>query len=675
MKILKAFLYCLLWFTLAFLVMYISKYKEENSYRESEIISMNVETGVIMDDTLPIFESFTLSYLWDSKDSMYNCYDSSNPAVKASVSNATVKNGMISKLVFYYYNVDDPNRILDYKETLISNPYVYFSIPKIWYEYKFWVKLYDNKGWMIDSEELLSGNPSLYLPSCTDADTPIVTLKLSDTDVRVWDAITYSVVSRIPLNDEDSEKNIIFYYDFTGDWIWDLVTQKDEAVYTFSESYEWWITPRAAVEYRWKLWIWKGAEIYVKKTTKPILLYNSIGNTVIFRDLSIWVLQQRQVCFEVDECKAGNNKYQKTHIVTVTKEMENQASWSSTAITENDSFLQKYPEYWTHNVSLYLKDRYWIEVSTWFTVRTSDNSENWRIAPGINMITIPETTFNNSNPEIFLSKAMNNTVLMYINNDTGEDCYVDMDTAIDSDGNGKTDDDMDIVCNKMVKVVYQPNYESAIWRIYFTNNWQVAFKNFYVQFEWNILELDDEKLAIYKDIITLMNWIEDSTIENINLKTSLNALRTDLNNITVVTPIVIAIKEQIDEWWIKLTQKQKDLLDSILDRLSNSDTVVSVWMSEYEIMKMEIVAIIQETTIKWNIRELFSQFEGSISVEEKAAILERIFEVVIEDGGLGMYDKRLVQNEFCSIVEYHNLSNYTELCKIPQDNYSEIYRG
>jgi hypothetical protein len=47
----------------------------------------------------------------------------------------------------------------------------------------------------------------------------------------------------------------------------------------------------------------------------------------------------------VDECKAGNNKYQKTHIVTVTKEMENQASWSSTAITENDSFLQKYPEY------------------------------------------------------------------------------------------------------------------------------------------------------------------------------------------------------------------------------------------------------------------------------------------------------------------------------------------
>jgi hypothetical protein len=34
------------------------------------------------------------------------------------------------------------------------------------------------------------------------------------------------------------------------------------------------------------------------------------------------------------------------------------------------------------------------------------------------MITIPETTFTNANPEIFLSKAMNNTLIMYINNES-----------------------------------------------------------------------------------------------------------------------------------------------------------------------------------------------------------------------------------------------------------------
>lgn len=359
--------------------MYISKYKEENSYRESEIISMNVETGVIMDDTLPIFESFTLSYLWDSKDSMYNCYDSSNLAVKASVSNATVKNGMISKLVFYYYNVDDPNRILDYKETLISNPYVYFSIPKIWYEYKFWVKLYDNKGWMIDSEELLSGNPSLHLPTCfDDPDVPTVTLRLSATDIDVWDSVRYAVISRFWLDKWDLDKNLQIYYDFTWDWRWDLITWNNIVDYTFEEPFLSWVRPRVAVEYRWKTWIWDGARIFVSGHEPNGKNYNDVK---------------------------GNN------------------------------------------------------------------------------------------------------------------------------------------------------------------------------------------------------------------------------------------------------------------------------MSEYEIMKMEILAIIQNDTIKWNILESFSRFEESTSSEEKAAILERIFEVVTEDGGLDMYDKHVVQKEFCSIVWYYDLSNYTEICDISQDHQSEIYRG
>jgi hypothetical protein len=49
------------------------------------------------------------------------------------------------------------------------------------------------------------------------------------------------------------------------------------------------------------------------------------------------------------------------------------------------------------------------------------------------MITIPEITLTNQNPEIFLSKYMKNTLLMYINNDNGEICYVDADLSKDSD--------------------------------------------------------------------------------------------------------------------------------------------------------------------------------------------------------------------------------------------------
>jgi hypothetical protein len=56
----------------------------------------------------------------------------------------------------------------------------------------------------------------------------------------------------------------------------------------------------------------------------------------------------------------------------------------------------------------------------------------------VNMITIPETTFTNANPEIFLSKAMKNTLIMYINNENWETCYVDTDVAMDSDRDWKT---------------------------------------------------------------------------------------------------------------------------------------------------------------------------------------------------------------------------------------------
>ena len=305
-------------------------------------------------------------------------------------------------------------------------------------------------------------------------------------------------------------------------------------------------------------------------------------------------------------------------------------------------------------------------------VKTSNNSENWRIAPGINMITIPETTFNNTNPEIFLSRVMNNTVLMYINNETWWECYLDMDTAKDSDWDGKPDNDVDITCNKMAKIVYQPTYDSAIWRIYFTNDWQLTFKNFYVQFEWYILELDDEKLGVYKDITTLMNWIEDSSIENTNLKNSLNVLRTNLNDITVVTPTVISINEQVEAWWIKLSQKQKDLLDSILDHLSNPDTVISVWMSEYEISKMEILALIpKNSNIRWEVEESFAEFEELSLPEERVNALTKLMDNIVSNGNLDPRDiSSVIQPNFCSIVEYYNLTSYTDICNLnPNDNF------
>ena len=640
-------------------------------------------------NALPKLWNITLSFpqYWDSgsvpiwfssntnsttNQTTFDCsWSSNNIAVKVTAVDASDSDWTISRLRFYYFNVADPSRILDTKETWITNPFVYFSIPKIWWEYKFWVMVYDNDGWMIDSEEYLSSNPSIYFPSCWDSETPTVTLKVSSQNIEIWDTVTYTIISKITSNNQDFDTDRTFYYDFTWDWTWDLVTKKDNATYTFLEPSENWVEPRAAVEYRWKLWIWNWAKIYVRNWVKPILLYNSIGNTVIFRDLSIWIFQQRQICFDVDQCKLWNTNYQRTHIIT--KNLTGLKAWDPTVITENDSFIQKYPSYWPHDVSIYLKNKYWVEVSTWFTVKTLDNSNNWRIAPWINMITIPETTFNNSNPEIFLSRAMNNTVVMYINNDSWDDCYVDMDIDNDSNWDGQKENDMDVLCNKMAKIVYQPNYQ-VIWRIYFKNNGQLTFKNFYVQFEWYVLELDEEKLAIYKDITTLINWIEDSNVENATLKISLNTLRNKLNDITVVTPTVIAINEQIALWWIRLDQNQKDLLESVLDRLANADTVISVWMSEYEASKLEILTLIPKSNkIRSGVEEWFSKFEEA-QWSERVDELNNIFNTIMKDKNLDNYDKQDIQKHFCKIVEYYDFSSSTDICSIKWDAIDSHFR-
>ena len=597
--------------------------------------------------------------------SIFDCSGTNNLTIKITAVEPSDTDGNVSRLKFYYYNIDDPDRILEYKESWINEPYVYFVIPKMAGEYKFWVMVYDNDGWMIDSRDYLAGNPSVYFPAiCWNADVPIVTLKVSATNIQVWDEVTYTIVSRISSDYESFQADRTFYYDFQWDGEWDLVTKKDTATYTFTDSYEEWVTPRAAVEYRWKLGQADGATILVKNWIRPTLLYNSYGNTVIFRDVSVWIMQQRQICFETSECKAWNTKFRKTHVSTT--DPSSLTSESETSITQNDSFIWKYTNTGSHEVSIYFKNKYGIESQKTYNVVTSDNKENWRIAPGVNMITIPETTFTNTTPEIFLNRTMKNTLLMYISNESDETCYVDTDIATDSNWDGKTDNDVDIQCNKMAKIKYEPDFESAVWRVYFTYDWSLTFKNFYVTFEWIVLELDEEKKDIYNDITILVNGIEDLSIENTDLKRSLDRLRKNLNNRSEVTTLVITINEQIERGWIQMSLNQKEILDSVLDRLSNEDTIISVWINEYEKNKKEILALLpSQWTLKSTVDGMFEEFEENLWsywLEMKATEIEKIWELILKNAKSNQWNENDFTPYFCNIFDYFEVSMYTNKC-------------
>lgn len=630
---------------------------------------------------------FTFGSTTDTNRAAFDCSGTTNLIIKVTAVDAEDSDGTISRLRFYYYNTDDPSRILEYKNTWINAPYAYFAIPRMWWEYKFWVEVYDNDGWMINSDEYLASNPAIFFPaSCNDSDVPTITLTVSSQNIQVWDQVTYTIKSRITSNNEDFATDRTFYYDFTWDGVWDLISKQDTATYTFMEEYEDGVVPRAAVEYRRKLGITDWAKIYVKNGIKPVLLYDSIGNKVIFRDLSVWVFQQRQICFDVAQCNAWNTSYQKTHLVT---DIWSLASWIPTDITKNDSFLRTYPEYWTYNVSIYLKNKYGMEVTTWFSITTTDNSNNWLLAPWVNMITIPKTTFSEKvvetnawkvkdyRAEIFLNEAMNNTLLMYVNSEHG-DCYVDTDISTDSDGDRNPENDKNILCNKIAKISYEPNYENTIWRVYFTaknsETWrdELSYKNFYVTFEWQnwyVLGLDEEKSKIYHDITVLIDWIPDTSNENTELKSYLNILRKNLNNTSEVTALVIDINSLIDGWWIRLDSNQKGLLNSVLSSLSNPDTVtaVSVWMDGYERNKVEILELLTKwSSIREKVEWMFAEFEENISgytPKEKADAINEIWETILKANKKNKeYDDGILTYYFCNLLNYYDVASSSAKC-------------
>ena len=121
--------------------------------------------------------------------------------------------------------------------------------------------------WIVNNEDIVWEKPVPYILFNADEDisedVPAITLRADSTVVEVWETVTFRAISEILSDSADFEKNRTFYYDFDWNWTWDLVTKQDEIKYTYIDSYEKGVTPRVAVEYKWKLGQAKWATLLV----------------------------------------------------------------------------------------------------------------------------------------------------------------------------------------------------------------------------------------------------------------------------------------------------------------------------------------------------------------------------------------------------------------------------
>lgn len=619
-------------------------------------------------NSLPTLDNVTLSFpqYWNwvwiglnqaSQNTIQDIFNwDTDLTVKVTASNAKDADWFISYFKWYYYYKDDPSRRLETKITPSTVNYTYFQIKEAW-EYMFWVTIYDNDDWKTVSEEVLWNWPIVLLTQDSkNVDIPIVTLRSNKTTVEVWDEVTFNVSAKIISDRADFQQERTIRYDFDWDWERDLVTKDDEVTYIYEKPEENWYIPRVSVLYRWYVWSAKWWSIIVKDALRPRLLYTAAWNFVLFRDISLWWIEKTTICLSLLDCKKNNDWYV---LVNTGK-----ASY----------FTFKYPEYEKYFVSVDLEDEYANLVNKKMAITLNwITTDNWKVVNytwDIKLLTIPEyQEKEDGTMEIFVGNSLDNSVLYYVLNEKNDwDCYVDLDI---------TDDiERDFSCNETYLKKYSPKYKNKTWRIYYTKNGSLVYKEFSVFFLDYSVKLSEEEQAAYDKISWLLQNVEDE-----NLRILLLNLQDWLISETETEANTIALQEYLNnEKNLKIDDLQKNEIQDLVGELSNSTVVDAMWWTEYDKAKLEILLVLPKN-LRTRVSGMFSDFEiieadywNWLSQQDKRKEkLQEILNLIISkttddlenqgDDEIAKADlDGVVVPNICKIMGYYEIASTTNLC-------------
>jgi PKD repeat protein len=224
--------------------------------------------------------------------------------VKVTATNPIDADGSLSYFQRYYYDKNDPGRILGTKLSPGDVPHTFFSLPKTPGEFAFGVKMYDNDGGNQRSEDIIWNGPVVFFPPDTNRpDIPIVTLKVDKTNVEVGEEITFDIIARVLSDRPDFIQERVIQIDFDGDGEYDLTTKTDRITYTYTKPNAEWYLPKASVLYRGYRGVAKGENIIVKNGLKPRLLFDSADTLTLVRDISIGDIENQTICMDATACE------------------------------------------------------------------------------------------------------------------------------------------------------------------------------------------------------------------------------------------------------------------------------------------------------------------------------------------------------------------------------------
>lgn len=590
----------------------------------------------------------------NAKDIFNDTYDPL--IVKVSATNAKDADGFISYFKWYYYYKDDPSRIIETKITPGDIAYAFFSLPRIPWEFMFGVTMYDNDEGQIANQDIIGNGPLVFFPpDVSRPDIPLVTLKSDITSVDIGDVVTFDVVSKIISDRQDFVKERTIQYDFDGDGTWDVTTKSDRVTHVYTTPNDLWYRPRAAVIYRGYKWVGVWWSIVVKNSLKPMLLSDSFGKLVIFRDVSIGSITNTSICVDLKKCRKD----------------------PAFMVTTWDAFSFTYPDYGKYFVSMSVTDTYANTADKRRTLNLTTWTANmW----DFHILSIPEVSLNNDTINFFVGKNLYNSLLLYIVYDNAQwSCYGDMDISYDSDGDLVKDNDKDFVCNQLYLHTYEPKYESALWRIFYTSsNGTLLSKDFTVSFLDFEATLDSWSQAVYTTINTFIaTFAADITGDVSHFRSLLVSLRDGLIDQIDTKSNVVSLKDYYDTHTITLSDEQLWLLTSIFTQLTDKSVSAANGGNLYQQSKAEILSILP-TNLAVDIEWLFKEFESITSdptvqattsqQDKRKAILQEIITLISKNissdatsvstdqiDPLDMDD--IIMPNMCKILSFYSLAS------------------
>lgn len=580
--------------------------------------------------------------------------------VKVTATNARDADGLLSYFQRYYYDKNDPARILGTKLSPGDVPYTFFSLPKTPGEFAFWVKMYDNDGWNQRSEDIIGNGPVVFFPPDTNRpDIPLVTLKVDKTNVEVGEEITFDIISRVLSEKPDFIQERVIQIDFDGDGEYDLTTKTDRIKYIYTKPNAEWYTPKASVLYRWYRGLAKGENIIVKNGLKPRLLFDSADTLTLVRDISIWDIENQSICMDFTNC--DDPTYVRTE--------------------RDDGFIFNYPLTGKYVVSMDVVDK---NANSAAQRRPLDIQENKEL---LNILSIPEASTINEIPEIFVGKNLDNAILFYIkyNNPTGV-CYIDANIEQDSDKDGNKEQDKDFLCNDIHLESYGSNYENITGKIYYEEEWVLKTQDFVVSFLDFELELDEKTKQAYLLISEILGSIDPTLTDNQFLVDQIVALKESLLDKADVWAIIVSIKDTINTQNLTLSTSESEKLTILIDLLQDKSSSAAMGGTVYDQAKAEILSILP-SNLRSEIMLLFTDFENWVGTNERTLqeiqkdILQNIGVVIGRSVAASSSDiqadqidpidmKDIIVPNICLITQFYNIP--TETCTYDNEEIKNI---